>query len=491
MERSKVEGGSPSTSSGSRAMSREWKVERISTSRLLLHKSVVYLLPFLCFFLSAVFHSPRHGHAQTLTLNEGLAVVTSRGYDTRIANARESAAQWAGSRAAARLKPKVSAHVDQTWLQNRPEAVFGGGTSPLSEDHMLRYGITIRQLVTDFGKTRSGVEAAQAASRIQAEHTTLTRNQSSLDFILSYVSMLQAQRNLTLTDQIVQRYESHLSDAKALHLAGEVTLNDVLAAQVALADATVGQIDARDLLALSVSRVNFLLLRPFDEPVSGDEFPSPFSSDLASEEILSSVRSNRIELKILDEQIVAAEAKLRSREAGRYPSLFVGGGYSFEENPYRVHEDNWSATLGLTWDLYTGGARKASEGQASSELSALIAQREKVDRLVRLEALDSFRLLTGATQREKVAGKAVEQARESLRLQRARYNEGEASATEVTDTITALAQMELSHRSALYGMRRAEAQLLYSMGIDLVEAYISSQLNSMTNPMGPETGDKP
>ncbi len=418
---------------------------------------------------------PSAAQARPLTLAEGLSVVTAHGYDMRIARARESSAQWAGSGAAARLKPQVSAYADQTWLQNRPEAVFGGGTSPLSEDHMLRYGITVRQLVTDFGKTRASAEAARAGSRSHSEQTRLTQNQGALDYILSYVSLLQAQRNLALSDQIVQRYESHLSDAEALHQAGEVTLNDVLTVQVALADAKVNQIDARDLLALSASRINFLLLRPFDEAVSGDEFSSPMSGDLQMEEILSAARSNRIELAIINEQIVAAEARLRSSEAERYPTLFVGGGYSFEENPYRVHEDNISATIGLTWDLYTGGAKTASDGQASEELSALVAQREKIESLVRLEALDSYRLLNGATQREEVAGKAVQQAKESLRLQRARYNEGEATATEVTDAITALAQMELSHRSALYGMRRAEAQLLYAMGIDLVETYSSTK----------------
>lgn len=418
--------------------------------------------------------APAQGTAQPLTLAEGLSVVTAHGYDMRIARARESSAQWGGSGAKARLKPQISAYADQTWLQNRPEAIFGGGTSPLSEDQFLRYGVTVRQLITDFGKTRAGVEAAQAGSRLQVQQTELTRNQAALEFILSYVSLLQAQRSLTLADQLVQRHESHLSDAKALHEAGEVTLNDVLGAQVALADAKVEQIDAQDLVYLSASKVNFLLLRPFDEPVSVTEFAPPTVPDPGRDQLLTAARTNRVELKIMDEQIDAAEAQLRSSESGRYPSLFVGGGYSFEENPYRVHEDNWSATIGLTWDLYTGGARKASEGQSMGELSALIAQREKIERLIGLETLDAYRILASATQREKVAGKALEQARESLRLQRARYTEGEASASEVTDAITALARMELSHRSALYGTYRAQAQLLYSAGNDLVKAYNSS-----------------
>ena len=106
-----------------------------------------------------------------------------------------------------------------------------------------------------------------------------------------------------------------------------------------------------------------------------------------------------------------------------------------------------------------------------------------------LEALDSRRLLTSAAQQVEVAEKAAGQARESLRLQRARYSEGEASATEVTDAITALAQAELSRWSALYGMRKIEAQLLFAMGADLVEAYTASRNLSEIPRQG--TGDKP
>jgi outer membrane protein TolC len=449
-----------------------------------------YFPALSCLMITAFFALiPHTGHAEVLAIEEGLGVVASRGYDMRIARAKQSSAEWSGRAAAARLKPQVSVYADHTWLENRPEAVFGAGTSPMSEDRFLRYGVTIRQLVTDFGKTRSGVEAAQAGSRMQAGQTVLTQNEGALDFIWSYVSLLQAQRNLALADQIVWRYESHLGDARALHQAGEVTLNDVLVTQVALADAELGRISAREALFLSASRVNFLVLRPFDERVEGEDFPSPLTNVPDMEKIFSAAEANRTELKILDEQIAAAEARLQSTRAGRYPSLFVGGGYAYEENPYRVHEDNWSATIGLTWDLYTGGARGASEGQASGELSALIAQREKISRVVRLEALDSRRLLISAAQQVEVAGKAAGQARESLRLQRARYNEGEASATEVTDAITALAQAELSRWSALYGMRKTEAQLLFAMGADLVEAYTASRSLSENPRQG--TGDKP
>jgi len=181
--------------------------------------------------------------------------------------------------------------------------------------------------------------------------------------------------------------------------------------------------------------------------------------------------ANRPELKIISKRISATEAQMNSIEAERLPTVFVSGAYTYEENPYRVYEDNLSATVGLTWELYGGGATTAARKQIMDELSALIAQREKTKELVLLEVRDSHRLLTGAAQRTSVTEKAVTQARESLRLQRSRYTEGEATATEVTDAVTSLARAENNHWTAVYERLKAEAGLFFAAGEDLTAMY--------------------
>ena len=197
--------------------------------------------------------------------------------------------------------------------------------------------------------------------------------------------------------------------------------------------------------------------------------------------------ANRPELKILSERITAKEAQLSSRESENFPTLFVSGGYGYEENPYRVHEENWSAMVGLTWELYTGGARTAGRKQIMDELAALAAQWEQAQERVNLEVRDSHRLLTGAVERTSVAQKAVIQAKESLRLQRSRYTEGEATATEVTDAVTSLARAENNQWTAVYGRLRAEARLLYATGDDLVAVYAGS---GATESINSETGEE-
>ncbi len=426
-----------------------------------------------CFFLLIlVFALTPDVSADTVTIQEGLSVITTQGYEMKIARAREAAATRGEDQAIARQRPQVSAYADHTWLQHQPEAIFAtGGTSPLSDENFLRYGVTVYQLITDFGRTGSGIEAARARVRGQVVEIERTRNMVALDFLMAYVSLLQTEKALTLTDLEVQRFESHVTDARALHAAGEVTLNDVLAAEVAQADASLRHITTQDERNLAASRLNYLMLRPLNSPTTVVDFPFHLDPIPDLEDAAFRASANRSELKILDERITAMEAEMNIREAESFPTLFIRGGYTYEENPYRVHEDNWSAILGLTWELYTGGARTAGRKQITDELTALIAQRDQARELVNLEVRDSHRLLIGAIERTSVIQKAVIQAKESLRLQRSRYTEGEATATEVTDAVNSLARAEDNHWTTIYGRLKAEARLLYATGDDLATAY--------------------
>ncbi len=414
---------------------------------------------------------------QPLTVFEGLETVVSRGYDVRIAEAYQEAAAQAETVVKSGMRPRINAYADYTWLENRPEAIFGGGSSPLSEDHFLRYGLTVRQSITDFGRTRAGLDSARAGRLVQERRVDQARSSTALLFIESYIALLQAEKTLDAARQEVKRFEAHVSDARALYDSGEVTKSDILSVEVTLADASQKMITAHDRRELAASRVNFLVLRPLDSPIQVQDFPPPFTGIPDMGDLVASAESGRPELLVLTEQIAAGEAELRLKKSDQYPVVFLGGGYAYEENPFRVYEDNWSAILGITWDLYTGGARSAAEVKASRELAAALTEREKMRETIFLQVTEAFLKLSGAMERMDVTEKALRQAEENLRLQRARYQEGEASATDVTDAVTALTGAQNNHWGALYDRRRAEAQILYTTGSDMVAAYEAANLN--------------
>ena len=421
---------------------------------------------------------------QPLTVLEGLETVTSKGYDVRIAEAYRDAAGEEEGIARSGMRPQINAYADYTWLKNRPEAIFGGGTSPLSEDRFLRYGVSVRQSITDFGRTRAGIDSARAGALARGGNVDQARSQAALSFVQGYITLLETEKTLEVARQEVKRFEAHVSDARALYNAGEVTKSDVLSAEVNLADASQKRITAHDGRELAASKVNFLLLRPLDRSLEVRDFPSPFTDIPDMDDLARAAEEARPELRVLAEQIAAREAELKLRRSDHYPVIFVSGGYSYEENPYRVNEDNWSAVLGITWDLYTGGANSAAVVKTSLELSAALTERERLRKIIFLEVREAFLKLNGASERMDVTEKALRQAEENLRLQKAMYQEGEVSATDVTDAVTALTRAQNNHWGAVYDRRRAEVQILYTTGSDLTAAYEAVNL-------GGENGESP
>jgi outer membrane protein TolC len=136
-----------------------------------------------------------------------------------------------------------------------------------------------------------------------------------------------------------------------------------------------------------------------------------------------------------------------------------------------VHEGNWSLIAGLSFNLLSGGSTKAKIRQVNAELRALELKRQILMDNIRLEIKNAYLQLLSAIHRVKVAEKAVEQAKENLRLQRLRYKEGVGTATEVTDAVVLVTRAETNYWSALYERRKAEARLFYSMGVDLTTVY--------------------
>lgn len=140
-----------------------------------------------------------------------------------------------------------------------------------------------------------------------------------------------------------------------------------------------------------------------------------------------------------------------------------------------VHDDNWMAVVGLKMELFSGGKTKAEIKKLMNEIEALKIKKQRIADSIRLEVKSAYLNLQSARKRVEVTKKSIEQAEENLRLQELRYKEAVGTATEVTDAIALLTASKNNYYRALYALKKAEAELLYSMGIDLLSAYTSTQ----------------
>jgi len=422
----------------------------------------------LALFLSALL-LPLTAHS--LTLEEGLKLVTESGRDVRIAESDADAARASVSLARSPWLPFVDIYGRETWLRYQPEAKTPFGSMPTSQDQFTTYGIRATQLLYDFGKTSSNINAARYSLKSREIETGRQKNVAALDFIICYLDLLESEKLLKVATEEVTRYEAHRKDAESRFKAGVVTKNEVLQSEVTLADSRQRLLTADNLRSLRASKINSLLLKPLNEPVLAEEMKTSPAADLTLDEAWSSAEADSTRLREMDMAISAKEEVVRSAQAEYLPTFYVSGGYENLENKYQVHQDNWSAIAGVNINLFSGGASSSKTGLAKAELRSLKLSREKLLDNIRLEIKSAYLDLKSSAQKIEVARTAITQAEENLRLQQLRYKEGAGTTTEVLDAVTLLTTTESNSWKSLYGFKRAEATFLNAAAKDLVGMY--------------------
>jgi len=435
-------------------------------------KKYLYIRKIIfCLLTVVVFLSPEN--ALTLTIQEGLRIINSKSKEIKISLKEEKITEQTIPLARSTLLPRLDLYINKTWLRYQPEASFGAiGSVPLSEKEFLTYGAEVKQLIYDFGRSYSILRSARLRLDAKRFDTEVMKNKVALKFILTYLDLLEAEKMLDVAKEEVKRRNAHLRDTKAMYEEGVITKNDLLQAEVMASDAKQRQIITKNFRDMAVSRLNSLLSRPLNKEITVKEIVhSPVIIDMSLEEAWKIAEEKRAELKVLKEQMMAKNAELKSVKAEFLPTLYVTGGYEYQENTYRVHEDNWSVVAGINLNLFTGGAKRARLNSIKRELEKIKLQMEKLIDSIRLEVKSEYLDIASSKERVKVTEKSVKQAQENLRLQRLRYKEGVGTATDVTDAITLLRKAETNYFKAVYNLRRAEARFLYALGYNLIKSY--------------------
>lgn len=221
---------------------------------------------------------------------------------------------------------------------------------------------------------------------------------------------------------------------------------EMLAVEQRLDAARAGTRQARRQLARLLGRDDAAgLVLPEAEP---DGTPAPAPADPGPDAEVDTV-SSRPELARLDAAIAGAEAQVDAGQARRLPELSLAADYGIQGADYAVDSSDDSfgtVSLVLRWNLFDFGARRVSRDAAAAEAARLRAQRDDLERELRLA-------LQAANEDLDVAARAV-------RTARARVEAAEAA-------------------FAIAERKRAEASLSQVAFIDAQRALTEARLNAV------------
>ncbi|MBI5848431.1 MAG: TolC family protein [Nitrospirae bacterium] len=412
--------------------------------------------------------------AQILSLPEGLGIVAEKSRQVSIGRSDEQIAEIDVQTAMSRLLPTVQASAAWMSLAHQPAALFGPRPVPLSERNYLSCSLSVQQTLFDFSGNASRYNASKALLSARKYETQRIRNFAAIEFVLAYLDLLEAEKMISVSENEVEALEAHRKKTQNLYDEGVITRNDLLQAEVKISDSRQRLLSVRTLREIQASRLNNILLRPLKTLVSLQDIEEPQGERgqaIAVETAWELAEQQRAELKIADETLRALGLEKAAKKSEFFPRMFVRGGFDFTENRYQVHEDNWSVTLGLNMNLFSGGLTRAEIRKLEFQAEKLAEQRAKLLDEIHLEVQQYLLQSVTARERLHVTKDAVRQAEENLRINRVQYEEGIGTGTDVLDAVALLSSARTNYFRALYDLRKAEAAVYYATGKDLLEVY--------------------
>jgi len=362
--------------------------------------------------------------------------------------------------------PSLTLESGYTVLNNAPAAIISGAAIkdlPTGEDKYLSYKAMINMPVFTGGRISEGIFSAGSGLNSAKQDEIKTIFDIKMRVAEAYVSVLRSKHLVEVTDNNVASLSAHTRDVTHFYEQGMITKNDLLASQVALADARQRSIQAMNNLNLSYAAYNRLLGRPLDNSVVIDDLSAePAILDL--NDLTSRALSKRPELISLSEQSSALQHQAAGLRSAIWPQIAVSGGYSYTQNKYQMFEDVWSATIGLKWDIFDGGIARNNANAVLQKAEALNSIRSDTASVISLQVRQACLDIEETQKRIPVTRDALAQSEENLRVARDRYREGVGTNTEVLDAETLRSRTYSNYYNAVYDAVIAKIRLQFAIG---------------------------
>ncbi|MGA8598209.1 MAG: TolC family protein [Bryobacteraceae bacterium] len=346
-------------------------------------------------------------------------------------------------------------------------AVAAGALTTSSLSTRVTSGMSLLQMVTDFGRTSHLVRDARFHVEAANDNLSIIRAGILLDVQVAYFSVLGSEavrraaqaaldnRRLTLR-QVTALAQSSLKSTL------DVSFADVLVSEAELAlyqaENNVDQSRAHLAAALGFEHTQRFTL--VDEPL-----PAALNPDLQA--LVTQALRDRPDLNATRRNGDAAAEFAKAEKKLSYPTINVMGaaGAIPEHDPTLAHDNYGAAGVNINIPVFNGGLFSARRAEAALRAQAANKDTQDLSVQVSREVQDAWLQANNTFRSLSVTAQLVAQANKALHLAQARYNAGLGSIVELNQAQLAQTSAEINAASAKYDYLSARASLDYATGV--------------------------
>ncbi|MBF0296980.1 MAG: TolC family protein [Magnetococcales bacterium] len=327
---------------------------------------------------------------------------------------------------------------------------------------------TLTQPVYRGGALWDGWKAAEIQERqaqldLQHAARSLTR-----DVKAAWYALLEKQELLKEAEAAMTRLHQHEKNAQAFFREGRIWRNEILQANVKVAQGEQNLITAQNQVELARAELNRLMRRPLDHPLEpkGELSWTPLNWTL--EQAYEHARKNRKDLEKSHLDVQVGQLTESITGSATRPQVTLTGAYSLDSPSSSYHENDavMTAVLSASWTAWNWG--QTSQEVKAAKANTFKSQLAYDDQLqtVLLETRKAFLSAREAAKKVEVIKKSLQQSEENYRVNQIRYQEQLGSATDVLDAMDLLTNSRNNHTSALAAYLTALSTLDLAVGVE-------------------------
>lgn len=324
-----------------------------------------------------------------------------------------------------------------------------------------RANLSASQMLFDFGKVKSAVDAAEAGTRIGRSDLLL-----AIDALIRDTSfaVIEIQRDMAL-EQVAADQRASIGGISALvhdrYDVGASTKSDALQAQarVQAADVTIQEIEAER--RRWESNLAYLLGRDSAPPVSLDPPMGLFGACASGEPDWTAIPAI-MQVRAERDQ---AQAELKRSRADSLPTVSLGGSGGADLTDPFSRRAEYNFGINIAAPLYSGGAQRARTRGAAYALSAADAAEARVRNEVGRQLAEAARQTESLRNVLDILDKRQASMTETGNLYRLQYMEmGTRSLVDLLNAEQELHQVRFDLVNTRYDIRRLEITCLFLAG---------------------------
>jgi len=363
--------------------------------------------------------------------------------------------------------PTGGADLTYTRLGPASSIAFGGEGFQLYPLNNWDEHLGVTGTIYDFDKREKSVDLASSQVATAQDRLELAKSGLSYRTMQTFYAILFLEKSIQVQNEEIKNLNDHLLMTQKKVQAGTATNFDVLTTQVRVAAAQNDRINLENNLENTNVVFRQLLGLPPGSPTNLSGEFTEGAVALNADSLLAQAISDRIDIKIADDQLNSSNMEYKVASATNNPALNASFEWGLKNGLFPdmdVLRGNFVANVQLAIPLFDGFREHRMQEEANAGILVSQDYKSTVVEQIKADVQRAVSDVRSSLDRLRMTDITVEQAKSAVEQARIRYDAGTITNLDLLDAETSLSQAELMQIQALYKFVSSRIELDQAIG---------------------------